>query len=76
MINTYSGHTDTFLDVPCAVCSIDMRWLSSASGRADSGIPYAAAEHLLGLAGREHTCREEGTSLDVDGVARVEVGVG
>ena len=52
-----------------------MRWLSSASGRADSGIPYAAAEHLLDLAGREHTCREEDTSLDVDGVARVEVGV-
>ena len=52
-----------------------MRWLSSASGRADSGSPYAAAEHLLDLAGREHTCREEDTSLDVDGVARVEVGV-
>ena len=42
---------------------------------ADSGIPYAAAVQLLDLAGMGHTCREEGTSLGVDGVARVEVGV-
>lgn len=52
-----------------------MRWLSSASVPADSGIPYAVAGHLWDLAGREHTCREEDTSLGVDGVARVEVGV-
>ena len=42
---------------------------------ADSDIPCAAAGHLLDLAGRENTCREEDTSLDVDGVARAEVGV-
>lgn len=52
-----------------------MRWLSSASVLADSGIPYVVAGHLLDLAGREHTCREEDTSLDVDGVAHAEVGV-
>ena len=52
-----------------------MRWLSSASVPADSDIPYAAAEHLLDQAGRERTCREEDTCLDVDGVAHVEVGV-
>ncbi len=52
-----------------------MRWLSSASVPVDSGIPYAAAEHLVDLAGREHTCREGDTSLDADGVAHVEVGV-
>ena len=63
------------MDIPCAVYSTDRLWLSSASVPADSGIPYAVAGHLLDLAGREHTCREEGTSLGVDGVARVEVGV-
>ena len=64
-----------FLDVPCAVCSIDTRWPFSALVPADSGTPYAVAGHLLDLAGRENTCREEDTSLDVDGVARAEVGV-
>ena len=29
----------------------------------------------MDLAGRENTCREEDTFLDVDGVARAEVGV-
>ena len=42
---------------------------------ADSGIPCAAAGHLLDLAGRENTFREEDTSLGVDGVAHAEVGV-
>ena len=63
------------MDIPCAAYSIDRLWLSSASVPADSGTPYEAAGHLLDLAGREHRCREEDTSLDVDGVARVEVGV-